>query len=77
MAVKVRRGKKWRPLVLDQRLLVGLGRYPEHDHVRIALPGLWVNCVWPGSAEEDKRFAANLIDGVAAWPMFDRDIGHR
>jgi hypothetical protein len=52
VAIKVRRGEERRILVLDQGLLVGLQRHPEHDHVGVALAGARIGGVGPGGAEE-------------------------
>jgi hypothetical protein len=57
-------------------VLVRLRRYPEHDHVRVALPSLGVDSVRARGAEEHERLAADLIDGVATRPVLDLDVGH-
>src|SRR5215472_5820757 len=77
MAVEMRSGEERRRVVLHQCLLVSFGRNPEDDHIRIALPRLGINGIWPRVAEEDERLATHLVDRVVAGPGIDSDMRHR
>src|SRR6185503_2604292 len=76
VAVEVRRGEERRPRILDQRLLVGLRRYPEHDHVRVALTGDGIDGVRARVAKEHKGLPADLVDRVFTRSGPDRDVRH-
>ena len=76
MPVEVRCSEERRVRVLDQRLLVGLRRHPEHDDVRVPLTAIRVNGVRPRGTEEHERPAADLVDRVALRPMLHRDLRH-
>lgn len=52
--VEVRCGEERRRLILNQCLLVRLGGSPEHDHVRVALPGFRIDGVGTRVAEGDR-----------------------
>src|SRR5262245_56442867 len=54
VAAEVWRGEERRPVVLHERLLLGLGLDPEHDHVLVALSGRRIESVGSRSAEEDE-----------------------
>ena len=74
VAVEVRGGEERRRLVLHQRLLVRLGVDPEDDHVVVALPGVGVDRVRPGVAEEHERLSAHLVDRLSPVPYLDRHV---
>lgn len=76
MAVEVRGAEEWRRLVADQRPLVRLGRYPEHDDVEVPIAGLRVGGVGSGIAKEHERLVTYLVDGILTGSVFDRDMRH-
>jgi hypothetical protein len=76
VAVEVGSCEEWGRLVLNQCLLVRLRLDPDDDHVRIAFPGVGVDRVRPGSAEEDEGLPAHLVDRIVAGPVLDGDIRH-
>ena len=59
--------KTTRPNAQRPRLLVGLLRHPEHDHIGVAPAGARIGGVGPGGAEE-LRPAARLVDRIACGP---------
>lgn len=74
MPLEVRGGKEGRRFVADQRLLVGLGRYPEHDDVKVAFASTGVGGIWSGTAKEHERLATHLVYGVVTSSVVDRDM---
>jgi 2-haloacid dehalogenase len=69
-------GEERRRVVLYQRLLIRLGRNPEHDDVAVAIPGLRIDCIRSRIAEEDERLPAYLIDRVVVRAVLHGDMWH-
>ena len=76
MAIEMRGGEEWRRVKLHERLLVRLGRYPEHDDVAIALTGPRVDCIRSRIAEEDERLPAHLVNRVVSSAVLHGDMWH-
>lgn len=76
MAVEVRGGEERCRLILYQNLFVGLGCYPEDDHIRIALTSDGVDRVRSRVAEEEERPATHLVDRIVVGPVLDGDVWH-
>ena len=76
MAIEMGGGEEGRRVILDQRLLVRLGRDPEHDDVAIALAGPRVDRIRARIAEEDERLPAHLVDRVVSSAVVHGDMWH-
>jgi hypothetical protein len=76
MAIEVGSGEERRRFVLYQRLLVRLGRNPEHDDVAVALSGLRVDSIRSRIAEEDEGLPTHLVNRVITGAVLHGDMWH-
>src|SRR5829696_165128 len=76
MPVEMARGEERCRLVLDQRLLLGLVRKPEHDDIALALAAIRVDRVGSRVPEEDEGLATHLVDRVILRTADNRHVRH-